>query len=69
MVAKPGRAAFIVIAFAVLGLIICLFMQLLYEEEMIVHLYITEAAMLTALQVIILLLFILLGIVIAALSS
>ena len=69
MAGKSGKAALIVMAFAILGLIICLFVQLLYEEEMIVHLYITEAAMLTALQVIILLIFILLGIVIAALSS
>ena len=69
MVGKSGKAALIVVGFAMLGLIICLMIQLAYEQQMIVHLYITEAAMLTALQVLILVFFIMLGIVMAALSS
>lgn len=69
MVRQSGRAALIVLAFAILGLIICLMIELAYEQQMIVHLYITEAEMLPALQVLILLIFFMLGIVMAALMS
>lgn len=69
MVRQSGRAALIVVAFAMLGLIICLMLQILYDEQMIVHKAITEAEMLPALQVIILLISILSGIIMAALSS
>ena len=69
MVGKSGKAALIVVAFAMLGLIISLILEVLYEQQMIIHEYITEAAMLPALQTIIILICILLGIIMAALFS
>ena len=69
MIGKSGRAALIVVAFAILGVIICLILEVMYEQQMIVHLYITEAAMLPALQSIIILISILVGIIMAALFS
>ena len=62
-------AGLIVFAFSMLGLIIAMILQVLYEEKYLIHLAITQSSQLPALQIVVVLLCIMIGIVLAVLSS
>jgi NADH:ubiquinone oxidoreductase subunit 5 (subunit L)/multisubunit Na+/H+ antiporter MnhA subunit len=66
---KSGKAALIVFAFAILGLIIAMILQVLYDEQLLIHQAITQSSQLPALQIVVVLLCIMIGIVLAAITS
>ena len=64
--AIPGL---IILICGILGLIMAAILQVLYEEEYQIHLYITEAEQLPGLQIVVIIIFLLAGCVLAALFS
>lgn len=64
--AKPG---IIILVCGILGLIIAAIEQLAYDEGYILDLYITEAAQLPGLQILTIIVFLLAGCVLAAITS
>jgi hypothetical protein len=64
--AKPGIIIFVC---GILGLIMAAILQLAYDSEYVITMYITEAADLPGLQIVVVILFLLIGGVLAAITS
>ena len=66
--AKPYKAGFIILTMGILGLILSAVVQVAYDNQLLIHLYM-EAADLPGFQIVLIVVFLLLGGVLAALSS
>jgi len=68
-VGNSGKPALIIFVCGILGLLIAAIEQLSYDNGYILNLYITEAAQLPGLQIVTIIVFLLLGAVLAAITS